>query len=515
MPDEQKPQEDTSVSTDLNPDDNQVIDDTTPAEGEASSDASSDNPDTADAEPSESIAVEQPENTPEVITPAAAPIKKSKKKLLIILLVLVVVLAGAAAAFMLLNKQSDSVSNNETSGEQTAPTPKMGIAVLLIDGKAEISQDNSSWSELSKDSELKEGDYVRTLDASKVILTFDDGSAIRLASGSVVNLEKLDPSDILVRSVAGEVYSRVVASDSRSYTVSVGDSLYRAKGTAFRTIDQESKKGVEVFHSSVEIDGKDNVPEGSSWLKKDADASKVDKLLALDLEALKNDEFIKWNLDQDKKEKDYADKLGILGNLDKPVDNTPPPVTPSKPVGIVLSGSGEGYNANFSWTVNGVNTSQGFKLVKSKQSTTPTYPDDHASYIEAGKTSYSLKVGDGVTYHYRICAYRGDSCDSYSNTVTVTTAVKPKPVVEAGAVTLSLAGNKINWTFAGTAPYGFKVVISQTTGPVYPDHSKIYTENTSVKLPSDLPAGTHYVRVCKYTDGGCQDYSNEITYIKE
>jgi hypothetical protein len=298
-------------------------------------------------------------------------------------------------------------------------------------------------------------------------------------------------------------------------TVHVDEASYTAKGTAYRTTNTEAKKGVEVYHSAVTKDTTE-VAEGNAFFTLSIDKEKENKVTAIDLAALKTDTFIKWNSEQDKKEAEFANALGVLVELDKP-DPTPPPVAPptsSNKVGISLSGSVSEYSAVFSWKATGVDTSQGYKLVKSKTSQTPTYPENSAAYIEAGKTSYNLYLGDGKTYYFRICAYRGSSCESYSNTVTITTPVKPKDPVVLGGVTLSLSGTTASWTFGGTAPYGFKLVLDPSPSPTYPGaEKKVFSSGTSSSLPDGLASGTkYYIRVCKYDDGNCVDYSNQLEY---
>jgi hypothetical protein len=164
-----------------------------------------------------------------------------------------------------------------------------------------------------------------------------------------------------------------------------------------------------------------------------------------------------------------------------------------------------------------VDVSQGFKLVKSKTSQTPTYPDNTAAYVEAGKTSYSMYLGAGKTYYFRICAYRGSSCESYSNTVTVTTPLKEVEKPTSGPVTLSITGSVASWTYDGTAPHGFKLVISQAPGvPSYGSALKTNFTGSPHEI-NYLDPGTYNVRVCKYTasdyEGGCMNYSNQVTHI--
>lgn len=432
------------------------------------------------------------------------------------LLALILIVFGYV---VLLNKDAPASQNDNQTMQISEAPKKFGVAVGLVEGKVELSPDGGSWNVLDKETELTEGMHVRTAGDGRVVLLIDDGSAIRLSYSSEIELKSLATTDVQVSTLSGEVYSRVVASTDRRYSVMVGSDSYEAKGTAYRTINKDTKKGVEVYHSSVEASNKNTViSEGNAYFTRLEQKDKENVISQLDLEALKADEFIKWNAQKDKESTDFADKLGVLTEIDKVVEAPAPPPPAPKPKtsnGIVLKGSQSEYAAVFSWSVTGVDVSKGFKLVRSKKTTTPTYPENSVAYIEAGKTSYTHYDGDGETYNYRICAYRDGTCESYSNSVSVATKKKVKPVVEAGAVSLNIAGNVASWSIAGTAPYGFKLVASTSSAPTYPGADfKKYTDGMSTEMMDGLSSGvTYYVRVCKYTGEGCQDYSNEVTYL--
>lgn len=93
-----------------------------------------------------------------------------------------------------------------------------------------------------RDSQLKEGDAVRTADG-RVVLTLDDGSALRLDANTNVTLTSLVATDVKIAQTGGTAYSRVVPSE-RSYTVTVDGAEYKALGTAFSTINHTDEKGV-------------------------------------------------------------------------------------------------------------------------------------------------------------------------------------------------------------------------------------------------------------------------------
>ena len=449
-------------------------------------------------------------------------LKQTDKRVIVLIVLLVLLILGwaATAVYKIVLHKDVGVNQQAAPANSQATAKKLGLAVGLLEGTVEYSTDKGiTWQPYANTTTLAEGNQVRTSADGRAVLLLDDGSAMRLAPTSSLELTSLDATSVVVTQLSGELYSRVVASDTRKYSVNDNGVTYVAKGTAFRTSNTAVKKGGEVFQSTVGVDGKAaDVTEGNAYFSLCDQKEKQDVVSAIDLTALKKDDFIKWNSEQDKKESEYADKLGVLAELDKP-DPTPPAVTTTPTPtqkssnGITFKGSVSEYSAVFSWKVAGVDTSKGFKLVKSSSNKNPTYPENYAAYIESGKTSYNLYLGDSKTYYFRLCAYRGDSCDSYSNTVTITTPTKAESPKGDGAITLSLNGSLASWSYTGSEPYGYKLVVNTTGSPTYPESTwKYVTEATSSTLPDGLVPGTKYfVRVCKYY-GSCSVYSNELTY---
>ncbi|MBU0981186.1 S-layer homology domain-containing protein [Patescibacteria group bacterium] len=86
------------------------------------------------------------------------------------------------------------------------------------------------------------------------------------------------------------------------------------------------------------------------------------------------------------------------------------------------------------------------------------------------------------------------------------------------SITLRNDGDgKVSWTTDGVSSKGFKVVWSKNTEPTYPtevgDQYLYFSSSTasSATLNAFDGFGTYYVRVCEYTGGSCDVYSNEIT----
>lgn len=464
----------------------------------------------------------QVENNPETDStpPVVAPAKPSRKKRLVIAIVVAAVLIVGGFAAWFLTRNTDTYSDSVVT-KQSTQVKLLGVAPSLVEGSVEYMTNGKTWQPLTTTVSLKQGDSVKTGVDGRVVLAIDDGSAVRLNHNSQVKLTNMAAATIRVENVSGELYSRVVPSTTRTFSVLAASNSYVAQGTAYCVTNTVDKQGVEVYHSSVKV-AKETVTEGNRYYVKSAQKDQENKVVAIDLAQMKQNDFLKWNTEQDKKVAEYASKLGVLAEFDKPATTTPTttPTTPTVANGIVLSGSVADYTAKMTWSVTNVDTSKGFKVVYSTETTTPVYPGNDYSYIESSTArSASVDPSSGGTYHFRVCAYRGGSCDTYSNTVTLVIPTKPAVVEESivpGALTLTVSGSTASWTVGGTAPKGFKVVASTTkTDPQYPaDGYKAYTQETSVNLSTILSAGTWNVRVCKYTGSGCTDYSNTIVYTK-
>lgn len=492
----------------------------TPIEADDTSMVEADVPESDD----EAVAVappqQQPDNTPPPEDNAfAVPITKPSRKKWVPIAIIVAVLIIAGLATWFLMRPTDKTS--DTTVTTTKRSVKLlGVAPLLVEGITQYSSNGKTWQTLTTTVSLKQGDSVKTGTDGRAVLAIDDGSAVRLNHNSQIKLTSLDVASIKVENVSGELYSRVVPSTTRTFSVLATSNSYVAQGTAYCVTNNAEQQGVEVYHSSVKI-ADQTVTEGNSYYVKKAQKDQEKKIVAIDLALMKQNDFIQWNAEQDKKVTEYADKLGVLSEFDKPAaTTTTTQTTPTVASGIVLSGSVAEYTAKMTWSVTNVDTSKGFKVVYSTKTTTPVYPGNDYAYIESSTArSATVKPESGKTYYFRVCAYRGESCDTYSNTVTLVIPAKTVAAEEQivpGALALTVSGSTASWTVGGTAPKGFKVVASTTkAAPEYPtDGYKVYTQETSVDLKTILGSGTWSVRVCKYTGSGCTDYSNTIVYTK-
>ncbi len=426
---------------------------------------------------------------------------------------------SAAVAVVVIGGVSFAMMQNKPASNPAPATVQrllMGAETALVDGQAEYSTDGKTWTTLAAAQKLEEGHQVKTGSGGRVVINLDDGSAIRVNNSSLVTLTSLATDDIRISNDTGEVYTRVVASD-RSFSVQIGKESYIALGTAYKTINRDTTKGVEVYHSQVSVKSADQkVGEGKRFFQSHATVEVDKKITDIPLDQLQKDAFLQWNLEQDKKSDDFKNKLGYLDTLEKnPAPAPEPAPAPKKSTntaGISLSGSAYDKGVKLSWAVTGLGVDEGFKVVKSL-SANPTYGEDDASFVGADSRSYSWTIKDGKTYHFRVCIYNDGKCTNYSNDITVT-APYVASTPPSGTLTLShVGGTTVGWTLSGSAPYGLKLVWSTSTGPVYPGSSAKYydgTSNVSATFTGDS-GSTYYLRVCMIYESSCTIYSNEIT----
>lgn len=390
----------------------------------------------------------------------ASPLRTSgsSKKRRIILFGAAGAIAVAAAIvtwFVLAsNRQSDEVlTSNQSSTSEVKKQPRLGVAVTVVDGtvtyqKASDVQSapnagDGPWNPVTTDTDLNEGDHVRTGNGSRAVLTLDDGSAIRLDANSSVELTSLVATDVKITQLGGTLYSRVVASE-RKYSVAVTDTTYEALGTAFITVKKAGENGVQVYQSSVKADGQ-TVAEGKQYYSMNTNTDLQGKVTDINIDTLIDNEFITWNLTEDEKDAKFKDNLGILPTIKQRADEKKTEeqekaaaekaekdrealeekkkkeqnVSKEKVTRGTMSLTVSGETFNWSYTGKAVH---GYKLVWSKTNPNPHFTTDNPIYFSGinqltGTLPGKDKIGTG-TFYVRVCAYTAgtetDPCVDYS-----------------------------------------------------------------------------------------------------
>jgi len=403
-------------------------------------------------------------------------------------------IAAAGIGFMWLTH--DEPVEDETSDQSYS----LGSAAVLVEGTVEQRLPGADWSTLNTGDSLVTQTEIRTGSDGRVVVNIDDGSAIRLDYNSEARLSSLMADNIVIENTDGQMYSRVVASDNRTFEVSIGDADFVSVGTAFRTLNTADKKGLETFESKVKVKSDETeVDEGKGYYTKNPDGD-TEKVVDLDIEKLKDDDFIKWNKDKDGENDMYKDKLGFIGDFDGPklTINNPPDGKVTDNTSIDVQGITE---AGATVTVNGKSV----------------------DVQEEGEFDYKFTLALGKNTITIVAKDANGNKTSKTIKVTRQSEEEDKEEEKPEAQSISLSGEVDNdqgkiyleWSSENIDGNKFKVVWAEPpTKPLYPspnDGNKLVTGDSVVI--TDLFDKTYYFRVCAYdsSKGKCTTYSNKIS----
>ncbi|XOU93948.1 MAG: FecR domain-containing protein [Candidatus Kerfeldbacteria bacterium] len=186
-------------------------------------------------------------------------------------------------------------------------------------------------------------------------------------------------------------------------------------------------------------------------------------------------------------------------------------------IGIFLLAEAKSDGVHMSWSVEGVEITNGFKLVRS-ESENPVYPGDDYKYLsDSSKHSYTWAATKGKTYHYRVCQYTTEgTCLIYSNDLSVKSynaedASEDEDTETSVTVTMSAtaesSGVGLWWNNVAEDISGFKyykVVRSETNADLrYPDDSYIAVKNKGDESYRDYASRStksYYYRICAVGD---------------
>lgn len=436
----------------------------------------------------------------------------SKNTVLASCLIATLVIVGAWSVIFSNNNEKELAQNEaeEVSSIETAPA--MGAIVSYIEGTVEYKDEKGTWQTATKETSLVSGTGLKTTGASsRAIVLLDDGSAVRLDANTEVVFESLTMSRVVIAQESGHLYNRVTPSESRNYIVGTEEAQFQSVGTAFRTIANGDEEAVEVYQSSVkETSTNLSAIEGEKLIVKNyVNPDKDETKEKIDIEALKKDAFITWNKEQDQKDPNFKSSLGFLGDFDGPkIEITEPAVGSTIEM--------ESNSPSGSVSIKGKTETKSKLTVQSKS--------------QSGSTPVDVVVNDDGSFDTGLLtAPIGNSVfefiatDKVGNktTLSVKYVFKRKVVVQTQGITLSIDTTTdddyiiLNWTLDGiTTPEGVKVVYSKETNPTFEDSNdkRVYVETgTTTKIDkSEISTKPYYFKVCRYTSGECDIYSNEV-----
>lgn len=452
----------------------------------------------------ETVVQETAKAKPEVPLMDVKEKAKSKKKLIIILFIIGLILAATTILL------SYFLRKNQNQPDPIAQTPTPTVyafkaGVVYLTGNASRIVDDRKV-EIKEGDILSEGDQIVTDENSRIVLELDEGTIIRLSENTTITLSQLKPSTTQINEGQGVLFARVEKDESHKFIAVAGDVTVESLGTAFSVEKEEDNVNVKVFESEVVV----KKEEGNEiQIEKDKEWSKEeDQIKNIDQKKLAENSFYEWSLEEEK----------LVTPTPSP---TPKPTsTPAPQYQISLSASATGNGVALSWAVNGINTPNGFKVVKN-ESGNPVYPGDDFKYLTDSNTrSYTWEIKDGKSWHFRVCQYIDSKCGVYSNEVIVTAPSGETSTGQVSSITLSAlkasaSEANLSWSSNANPTKGFKIIWSKSSGPTYPTRDGdwfIYDSSPEVrsKTVGGLESGnTYYFRVCEYLGGTCGTYSNE------
>ncbi|OGM11154.1 hypothetical protein A2Z22_01060 [Candidatus Woesebacteria bacterium RBG_16_34_12] len=418
--------------------------------------------------------------------------------------------------FLKLSKPKDLA--NDTL--QTTPTPfviKANVSYLTGEASKIVSDRKV---EIKEGDILEENDVIETEENTKLVLSFDDGSVIRVGDNTKITLSKLQSQETIIDEGYGILFARVEKDVTHKFIARTDEITVESLGTTFSLEKEEDEVKVKVFESKVVVkeEGENEVEVNTDYEWK----SSSEKVNEIDKDQLVTNEFIDWSLKEE--------KLIVPTQTPSPKP-TSQPSSQTQSYQIYLTGSAADNGISLTWTVTGINTPNGFKIARNSNGN-PVYPGDDFQYISKPEArSYIWKITDGNSWHFRVCQYINEVCGVYSNDITVqaptvTTSekksVETKQIVsQVNSITLTITkisdtSVKLTWSVDGTPPNGFKTIWSKGSGPVYPPRDGdwgqwLKSESREFDVGALQTGNTYYFRVCEYLNGNCGVYSNEVS----
>jgi hypothetical protein len=410
-------------------------------------------------------------------------------------------------------ESGEQLAIEETQVEEIDTAEEMMASITYTQGVVEFKDDLGEWTDAESDMQVMKNNGVRTRGAAaRTIITLEDGSELRVGPNSEIHVDELTQSRVIVRQIDGQSYSRVTESEDRTYEIATENANFQAVSTAFRTIASGDEEAVEAFESTVqETQRNERVVEGKKYVVKNfVNPDRDETFEDLDIEILKEDEFITWNRERDRQNDTFKDQLGYLSDFDGPEINITDPKRGST---VEVPADKSNGTINIKGT-----TERGSKLTVESKSLRDgkvkevTVKDDGS--FETG--DLQAPVGNSV-FEFIATDRRGNK-----TTLNVTYVFKKSSGTQEFGISLDVDATDINnptfsWSYLGlTAPDGVKLIYDKVSGATFPAvKGESVPSGTSTTFDTTgLERGTtYYFRVCRYINEGatCDNYSNEVT----
>lgn len=438
-------------------------------------------------------------------------------KLALSLVIVLVIVGTWALVFSKKNNTSlASIVGNDRSATERTESPTMKATLTYIEGVVEQKNERGEWSTATQDNSFINGTGLRTSGASsRAVVSFEDGSEIRLDASTEVSFERLSQDQVTIKQDSGYIYSRVTGSSSRKFNVITTNAQYESLGTAFRTSASGDEEAVEVFQSTVsETTSNKSAGEGQKLIvKSNARPEKNGTIEQIDIENLKKDQFIVWNRERDQKSDTFKSNLGYLKDFDGPtIDITEP--TEGSSIDVENGATASKVNIKGKTEPKTTLTVQS-KSVSGGSVVTVTVKDDGS--FETGEL-------DGIVGS-SVFEFLAKDRVGNKTTKTVTFVFKRPVSVQEQGITLTAAKSEkkrtvtLSWSLVGiSTPDGVHILMTDnglkpTESDIYKEITKASTSSFDISYDALDSSKTYNFVVCRYLNDQdkCDEFSNRAS----
>jgi len=241
-----------------------------------------------------------------------------QNKYVLITVVIIIVLSGFGYYTFVYKKESNEPEVTTTTYDATVEYVRGNVQIKSLDGE---------WKALLKnDVGINVKTSLKTSVNTKATIKLSNGDIIRVNEDTEITITGMS----IITLIKGDIYIRKVENES-TITIVTDAYEYQSLGTAFHILHTDKLKGVEVYHNKVKTSVvADNtskiVAEGKKYFFENvAHRDQEIKLLGIELADIQSDSFIMWNREQDVLTGDFADKMGILEDIQAPELNITDP----------------------------------------------------------------------------------------------------------------------------------------------------------------------------------------------
>lgn len=416
-------------------------------------------------------------------------------------LALVLVAVGFFTVILSTGSKPSQQEDGDSPSEISEDIPKTSASITLKQGTVEIKNANGDWEDVAEGASLQEYARLRTVGAtSKTVVAFEDGSELRLDANSEIEITSLNTQRIEIKQTAGYSYHRLLAAESRTYIVFSNDAHYESLGTAFKVASTGDEQSVEVYHNNVhETSTNKKVAEGQKLtVNNRSTPGKNGEVEKLDIEAVKQDPFVIWNISLDKANDNFKNDLGFLRDTEAPELSVSDPADGST---VLLDPDAAEGSTTFSGK-----TEKGATLTVQSKSLSNSSPVNVTVGSDGSFTTPVMTAPLGSSVFEFVARDRNGNKTTLN--IRINLQRKSAPVSSGGlSLQAKLNGAKskvqLSWAISGnmTLPDGVQLLYGKSSNPSFGTDSSIAVKNkTSYDLNvNNLDSGEkYYFRVCAY-----------------